>query len=84
MDLHLELAIHHDGRCWQARSPELEVRAPELSDLDGELLRALRASGQFRPGQRVTVHMGFDRVALPRWLHQYAAHYFNRTVTLWL
>lgn len=84
MDADLELTIHHDGRCWRGRNSELELRAPELADLDRELLQALRASGRFRPGQRITVHMGFDRDGLPRWLHQYATHYFNRTVTLWV
>lgn len=82
MPADLELTIDHDGHCWQARGENLGVRAPRLGELDRELLHAMRVSGRFRPGQRVTVHMAFDRDALPRWLRQYAAHYFNRTITL--
>jgi len=80
----LELTLRHDGRYWQARGADRVLRAAELAELDRELLQLLRSSGRYRAGQRVTVHMGFDRDTLPRWLHQYAAHYFNRTVTLWI
>ena len=76
----LNLVLEHDGRDWQVHDTNLSVHAASLPELDRALVRALFANG-VRSGH-ITVHMRFNRAALPDWTRQYMPHYFNRTITL--
>jgi hypothetical protein len=51
-----------------------------MSELDEDLKRGLRESGDYAPGTALHVFMGFDYDTIPTWLRQYHTHYFNRTV----
>lgn len=78
----LEVALTYEGSEWVARGQDLTVRGGTLAALDERLAAALRDSGRFPAGERVTVFMGFDFDCIPTWFRQYAAHYFNRWVEM--
>lgn len=83
MKADLSLIISHDGGRWRARGDGVQAEGRTLAELDAHLRAGLRGGGaKRRPGQRVTVFMGFDFDTLPAWLRQYSAHYFNRTVVI--
>ncbi len=82
MRIDIELSLIHDGEFWIGRNQTLEVRGSTISELDDELKRGLRASGDYTPGSSVNVFMGFDFATFPTWLRQYHSHYFNRTVSV--
>ena len=82
MKVDVELALVHDGTEWVARNGSVVARGRTLSELDRDLGRALAASGKYRRGARVLVFMGFDNGTIPTWIRQYAAHYFNRYVSI--
>ncbi len=79
-----EVVLSFDGVDWVVRDGELTARGATLEALDDQLAAALRDSGRFGPGEQVSVFMGFDYGCMPTWLRQYAAHYFNRWVSLHL
>lgn len=81
MKADLDLVLSHEGGRWIARGGAIEVAGRTLGDLDAGLGEALRACGRFS-GPRVRVFMGFDFDTMPTWMRQYAAHYFNRTVSI--
>ncbi len=78
----LDVALTHDGTEWIVRGERLEVRGATFKRLDRALADALRDSGRFSPGDRVTIFMGFDFDTIPTWLRQYSSHYFNRYVSV--
>ena len=67
-----ELALRYEQGRWRARGPGLDLEHRELRDLDA-LIAAACAEGC----ADVRVHVRFDLDALPLWLRQYQAHYFN-------
>ncbi len=81
MKADVELVLAHDGERWIARGGPILASGRTLGELDASVAEALRAAGG-PVGPRVIVFMGFDFDTLPRWMRQYAAHYFNRTVTV--
>jgi hypothetical protein len=76
----IELTLTHDGRNWVARNDELSAKAPTLKALDQKLKRLVKEKGYLRKEKRIDVFMAFDNAALPRWMHQHSAHYFNRVL----
>jgi hypothetical protein len=82
MKVDLEISLIHDGKQWIARHFFIEARGRTLSELDQDLARCLRESGDFPPSSEVSVCMGFDYDTIPTWLRQYAYHYFNRHILL--
>ncbi len=80
MKADIELSLIHDGEFWIGRNHSLEIRGVTISELDRELERGLRESGDYAPGTSVNVFMGYDFETFPTWLRQYHAHYFNRTI----
>ena len=82
MKTDLELSLVHDGRQWVVSNDNLVAKGEEFEALDADLKRVLLESSTFLPGERVTVHMGFDFDTIPTWLRQYHTHYFNRIVTV--
>jgi hypothetical protein len=84
MKVDLEVSLIHDGDQWIARHLFLEARGRTLSELDQDLTRCLRESGDFPASSEVSVFMGFDYDTIPTWLRQYAYHYFNRYIRLHL
>lgn len=81
MKADLDLVITHDGERWVAGNGTITATGRTLPELDASLAEALRETGEFA-GSRVTVFMGFDFNTIPTWMRQYAAHYFNRYVTV--
>ncbi len=75
----LELVLEHDGRDWIVHGEDINARAASLADLDRALARTLPEPLATEP---LTVHMRFNRAALPGWIRQYMPHYFNRVVQL--
>lgn len=84
MKIDIELSLMHDGEFWIGSNHTLEVKGSTISELDDELQRGLRESGDYAPGTRVNVFMGFDFDTFPTWLRQYHTHYFNRTLLVQL
>ena len=78
----MEIILSHDGADWVTNDNESQLRGRTLDDIDRVLLRYLKETKIFK--DHVKVCMRFDMSALPRWLHQYSGHYFNRTVTFLL
>ncbi len=76
----IELVITHDGRYWTAKNEFLNASAASLEELDVEVGRLLHQSGYIEKGQKLKVFMAFDNSQIPRWIRQYAQHYFNRIV----
>ena len=75
----LDMVIVHDGEKWIASSDSITVEGKSIPELDANLAKTLRESGEYQ-GSRLTVFMGFDITTIPSWIHQYAPHYFNRYV----
>lgn len=84
MKFDIELSLIHDGEFWIGHNDTLEVKGSTISELDDELTRGLRESGDYSPGTCVNVFMGYDFDTFPTWLRQYHAHYFNRTLLVQL
>ena len=59
---------------WHAAGDGVDVAHGDLRGL--ETLIEARLAGQ----APVDVHLRFDMASLPRWLHQYHAHYCNYTL----
>ena len=69
-----ELVLSFDGDRWRACGSGIDVTHSELQGL--ETLLEARVAGD----APVEVHLRFDMAGLPRWLHQYQAHYCNYTL----
>ena len=82
MKADIELSLTHDGDLWICHNAALHAQGITLFDLDMEIQRVLRDSGDYAEGSQVRVFMGFDFDTFPTWLRQYHTHYFNRTVTV--
>jgi hypothetical protein len=80
----VDVRLIHDGTCWIAENDTVRAKGATFEELDTNLACALRRHGDFAPGSKVRVFMGFDYGTIPTWIRQYAAHYFNRYVTLTL
>lgn len=74
----VELKLVHDGSEWIVSNDSLHVSGDTFEALDTNLIVALRDTGDFEKGSRVTVFMGYDFETFPTWLRQYHTHYFNR------
>lgn len=84
MKTDIELDLIHDGKYWIGSNSSMVVKGTTISELDDDLERDLRESGNYMPGACVSVFMGFDFDTFPTWLRQYHTHYFNRTVLVHL
>lgn len=82
MKVDLETRLIHDGDAWVASNETITARGRTLEELDESLVSALRKTGRFTKGSKVSVFMGFDFSTIPMWLRQYASHYFNRCITV--
>lgn len=76
------MIVRHNGKEWIAGGDGLEVRGRTWEELDRRLRDRLNERGAFRDAEAVRVCMRFDMDGLPRRLHQYSGHYFNRIVSL--
>jgi hypothetical protein len=75
----IEIILSHDGKYWIARDRDFELRGQTLVEIDRFLFSELK--NQRGLTGNIKVCMRFDMTALPRRLHQYSAHYFNRIVS---
>lgn len=82
MKADVEVRLFHDGKDWVAEYGTVMTSGNTLHELDDNLARVLRQSGDFPPATEVTVFMGFDFDTIPTWLRQYHSHYFNRYIAL--
>lgn len=70
----LKLVLSFENGRWRARGAGIDVAHAELRGLEA-LLEAELAGAK-----PVDVELAFDMDGLPRWLHQYHAHYVNYTL----
>ncbi|MDH3672294.1 MAG: DUF5395 domain-containing protein [Gammaproteobacteria bacterium] len=78
----VQVRLMHDGTHWIAENEILHAKGATFEELDVSLAHLLREHGTFPAGSKVRVFMGFDYDTIPTWIRQYAAHYFNRYITL--
>lgn len=78
----IEFIVSHDGEQWIAKKGELLAEARSLVQLDHEVRRLLKEKGALPKGRTLDVLMAFDTASIPRWLHQYQQHYFNRILRI--
>ncbi len=72
-----EFVVSHEADAWIARRSDVRLRAANARELDRAIIQHVR--GTTPPDALpVAVALRFDNTSLPRWMHQYAAHYFNR------
>ena len=76
------LKLIHDGKEWIVSNDSYKIRGESFEVLDTNLIDALRNSGEFQQGEKLTVFMGYDFDTFPTWLRQYHNHYFNRLVDI--
>jgi hypothetical protein len=69
-----ELVLSFERGRWRACGNGVDLEHGELRGLEA-LLEA-----RFSEAAPIDVHLAFDMAALPRWLHQYHAHYCNYTL----
>ncbi len=74
----LEFILRHDGKSWIASHAGVEFFGSSLEEVDKNI--SLYLSSTDKNEDSISVCMRFDMTSLPRWLHQYSSHYFNRTV----
>lgn len=77
-----EFILSHDGKNWIAGNDVLSAEAPTLEELDAELKKLMKQKGYLEKGKKLDLFMAFDNSTIPRWMRQYAHHYFNRLVRL--
>ncbi len=78
-DLQIDFTLAFDGLQWVCKHEGWEVTAGKLDELDDKLVS--RIGEQFGTG-RYHIDMHFDMRDIPRWLHQYMPHYFNRKLVI--
>ncbi|WP_455374870.1 DUF5395 family protein [Kaarinaea lacus] len=76
----VELKLIHNGSEWIVTNDSFKASGKTFEALDTNLIVALRDSGEYEKGSRVSVFMGYDFDTFPTWLRQYHSHYFNRLV----
>jgi len=76
----IEFRIIHDGNNWVIENNLLAISSSTLEELDIKLKALLKEKGVVKKGERVKVLMMFDNSTIPRWIRQYAQHYFDRIV----
>ncbi|MEX2524119.1 MAG: DUF5395 family protein [Gammaproteobacteria bacterium] len=76
----MDMIVGHNGKEWVATGGGVEVRGCNWEELDRTLQQRLAEQGMLSEGNPVQVCMRFDMDGLPRRLHQYSSHYFNRIV----
>lgn len=69
--------VRHEAGEWIARRSDVRLRATSGRELDRAIIRHVRDTTP-PDALPVAVALRFDNTSLPRWMHQYAAHYFNR------
>jgi len=74
----IECLLYHNGTHWVAHNDFFSVSGKELEDLDRNLEKFLQDSSRFRGQGKQKVFMSFENGTIPRWIHQYMPHYFNR------
>jgi hypothetical protein len=71
----LDFVLGYEDAAWTCRHEEEVIKKSELDDLDEILLQFIKKK---YPAGLYQVNMHFDMQNIPRWLHQYMPHYFNR------
>ncbi|CEP68943.1 Uncharacterized [Moorella glycerini] len=84
MRANMEVRLIHNGREWIAGDANFEARGRTLVELDQSIKNALRKSGKFQQGTKVTVLMKFDYETMPDYarVRQYMPAYFNRVLAV--
>jgi len=78
----VELKLVHDGKEWIVTNDSYRASGTTFEALDTNLIVALRDSGDYKTGSKLTVFMGYDYDTFPTWLRQYHTHYFNRLLNI--
>lgn len=77
----LEISLSHDGDSWTASTCDARLTGKDLATIEDQLTAVIQTDPRFNKDEPIDVHISFDMEAMPRWLHQYQAHYFNYTFT---
>lgn len=67
----------HDGRHWIAANALVSFYAPELEDLDKQIIGWCRQNRISNP-----VHLYYDNSRIPAWMRPYMNHYMNRKLKI--
>lgn len=78
----VELKLVHDGHEWIVTNDSVQASGKTFEALDTNLIVALRDTGDYEKGSKVSVFMGYDFDTFPTWLRQYHTHYFNRLLDI--
>ena len=78
----LELALSHNGVSWCTDGFYTKFYGRNLETIEGQISAAILNDPRFHDNESVKVKLRFDIDVLPKWLHQYQAHYFNYTFTV--
>ena len=76
----IELKLSHDGKLWFAKNTSIELKAPELLELEKKIEKTFRNFLNKKKKIQLKVFLRYDFDDFPKWLHQYHTHYFNRTL----
>jgi len=76
----MDMVVGHNGKEWVATGGGVVARGYNWEELDRTLQQRLAEQGMLSEGNPIQVRMCFDMDSLPRRLHQYSGHYFNRIV----
>ena len=71
----LDFVLQYEDAEWICRHGTQVIKSSELDDLDESLFHFIKKK---YPAGRYQVNIQFDMSSIPRWLHQYMPHYFNR------
>ena len=75
----IQLSLYHDGQTWGVYGLNTQIYDKELGNLEKKIINEVTDNSR---NDTVKVTLLFDMDSLPRWLHQYQAHYFNYSFTV--
>ena len=78
----LELTLSHNGEIWFTNDFDSQLHGEDLGTLEDKISNAIQNDPRFDNDESVKVRLRFDIDVIPKWLHQYHAHYFNYTFTV--
>ena len=77
-----EFVLSFERNRWLASCGDITVDGDDLPELEASLARVFRSSPALAARLPARVELRFDYAALPRWMRQYQAHYFNYAIDI--
>ncbi|HIF50506.1 MAG TPA: hypothetical protein EYQ42_03065 [Thiotrichaceae bacterium] len=82
MHKHIEYILSHDGQDWFIEGFNTRFHGENLKTIEDQISTAIQYDHEFDNDASIEVQLRFDMDIIPRWLHQYQAHYFNYSFTV--